>query len=386
MARRRYQKGCIFRRGANWVLRYRADTFDPKSGTASRTHRSVVLGPVATKKEARCLADAHLQSLNLGRQRPQAVITLDEFWNDYFSRMVLPNLKYATQALYTCLFRAHLCPAFGKCRLSEITRAQVQLFISEKQRRGYSPQTLRHFRNVLSRILGTAVKWGWLPTNEAQGVDLPQMERRRIARPLQPHEITKLSSTLREPARTVFVLGLLTGLRIGELLALRVEDLDLTNARLHVRLNVYCGHIGTPKTKGSSRTIPLAVPLLADLHRYLQDTRISVGWLFPSAAGTPLRERNLLRRQVWPACDRLGIPRFGWHSLRHTFSTLGGSNGVPMPTLQSLLGHSSLETTMLYTHPLEAAQREAVNRVATILFPSVPIFTPDTAGGKDLIN
>jgi integrase len=212
------------------------------------------------------------------------------------------------------------------------------------------------------------------------------MERRRIARPLQPHEITKLSSTLREPARTVFVLGLLTGLRIGELLALRVEALDLTNARLHVRLNVYCGHVGTPKTKDSTRTIPLAVPLLADLHRYLQDTRITAGWLFPSAAGTPLRERNLLRRQVWPACDRLGIPRFGWHSLRHTFSTLGGSNGVPMPTLQSLLGHSSVETTMLYTHPLEAAQREAVNRVATILFPSVPIFTPDTAGGKDLIN
>jgi integrase len=96
-------------------------------------------------------------------------------------------------------------------------------------------------------------------------------------------------------------------------------------------------------------------------------------WLFPSGAGTPYHDRNLLRRKVWPVCDRLGIARFGWHTLRHTFSTFGGNSGVPLPVMQSLLGHTSAETTMLYMHPLAEPQREAVEKLARILFPNVPI-------------
>jgi site-specific recombinase XerC len=75
-------------------------------------------------------------------------------------------------------------------------------------------------------------------------------------------------------------------------------------------------------------------------------------WLFPNDAGNPYYDRNLLRRRVWPVCDQLSIPHFGWHSLRHTFTTYGGNSGVPLPVLQSLLGHTSMETTMIYTHPL----------------------------------
>jgi integrase len=108
--------------------------------------------------------------------------------------------------------------------------------------------------------------------------------------------------------------------------------------------------------------------------------------LFPSEAGTPLNNRNVLYRHIWPVCDRLGIPRFRWHALRHTFSTYQGNEGVPTPVLQSLLGHAHANTTMIYTHPLREAEREAVEQLAGVLFPIVPTFAKVIKTGSKLIQ
>ena len=93
-----------------------------------------------------------------------------------------------------------------------------------------------------------------------------------------------------------------------------------------------------------------------------------------------------MRRHLWPACARLGIPRFGWHSLRHTFSTFNGNAGVAVPVLQSLLGHASPETTMIYTHPLEDVKRQAVEDLARLLFPNVPSEQKLVGKGSELIQ
>jgi len=198
------------------------------------------------------------------------------------------------------------------------------------------------------------------------------MERHRRARLLTPDEIGKLAQTLDEPARTIFLMGVLTGLRIGELLGLQVQDVDIAQALVSIRRDVYCGHVGPPKTTGSERQVPLAACLIPVLKHWLRMRRGGSDWFFPSAAGTPLRDRNLLRRHVWPACGRLSLPRFSWHSLRHTFSTYNGNSGVALPVLQALLGHASPETTMIYTHPLENVKRQAVENLASLLFPNVP--------------
>jgi integrase len=212
-----------------------------------------------------------------------------------------------------------------------------------------------------------------MESNPAYQIDLPPMERRVPKRVLTPEQLSGLSSTLAEPVRTVVLLGVLTGLRIGELLALEVDDVDLTWGMVSVRRDVYRGRIGTPKTPGSERQIPLATPLIPLLNNWLAIRPSGSSWLFPSATGTPLLDRNLMRRHFWSACEKLGIPRFGRHSLRHTFSTYNGNVGVSMPVLQSLLGHSSPETTMIYTHPLEDAKRQAVEHLARLLFPNVPL-------------
>jgi integrase len=176
-----------------------------------------------------------------------------------------------------------------------------------------------------------------------------------------------------EPARTIVILGLLTGLRVGEILGLKIQDINLREAFVSVRRNIYKGYVQeSPKTKRSERQVPLAANVVTGLGQWILIRPNGTEWLFPSKAGLPHHDRNLIRREIDPVCKRLRIPRFGWHSLRHTFSTYNGNTGVPMPVLQSLLGHAHAETTMMYTHPLEGAQRDAVEKLASILFPNVP--------------
>jgi len=379
MARRRYQGGSVFKRGKNWVLRYREDIRNP-DGSIERLHRSVVLGQLASKKEAKREADILLRDINSGHRHPQSCLTFADFWHGYFVSEVLDKRKFSTRQVYGYLADKHLLPFFGGHRLCDLSRPDVQDFVNLKQRENYAPKTLRHLRNLLSKVLGVAVSRELIAKNPARNLDLPPMEKRRQARVLTLKEISDLLQAADDELRAVFMLGLLPGLRIGEILGLKVSDLDLENRFFNVQRNVYRGQIqNTPKTPAGERWVPIASVLLSVLQRWIEVRPPGSDWLFPSEAGTAQYERNLLRREVWPLCDRLGIARFGWHSLRHTFSTYGGNSGVPLPVLQYLLGHASAETTMIYTHPLAEAQRSAVEQMATILFPNVPTL----AGGAD---
>jgi integrase len=221
---------------------------------------------------------------------------------------------------------------------------------------------------------------------------LPRKERRRpfgpgfSSRVLTVREVADLSRRLDQQLRLILMLGVLTGLRIGEILALCLEDFDLEGGFFTVRRNVYQGHVQGGTKTNKDRQIPIAGLLVSAIGCWLKVRPEGSRWLFPSEAGTPYLDRNLLCRKVWPVCDRLGIVRFGWHTLRHTFSTFGGSSGVPLPVMQSLLGHTSAETTMLYTHPLAGPQREAVEKLSSILFRDVPIQGDSYLGKSWLIQ
>lgn len=386
MARRRYQNGCIFKRGKNWVLRYREDIRN-HDGSIERIHRSVVLGAIASKREAKRAADKRLREINSGDRRPQSRMTFADLWHSYFVPEVLDKRKFSTRQVYGYLADKHLLPFFGSSQLCELSRANVQDFLNLKQRENYAPKTLQHLRNLLSKALGVAVSRELIAKNPVRNLELPPMEKRRQARVLTLKEISELFEAADDQLRAVFILGLLPGLRIGEILGLKVSDLDLENRFFKIQRNIYRGRIqNTPKTPAGERWVPIASVLLSALRRWIEVRPSRSEWLFPSEAGTAQYERNLLRREVWPLCDRLGIVRFGWHSLRHTFSTYGGNSGVPLPVLQYLLGHASAETTMIYTHPLAEAQRRAVEQMATILFPNVPTLEVGADRGKMLIQ
>jgi len=187
---------------------------------------------------------------------------------------------------------------------------------------------------------------------------------------LTPVHVRLLVAGLPEPSRSLVFLLMLTGLRIGELLALRWRNVDLAIGILRVEETVYEGHFDEPKSRPSVRLIPLgplAVAILLDRCRQrLADPSTLV---FSSRTGSPLDRRTLLSRQLKPAAKALGLENVTWHLLRHSNATLLDSLGTPLGTVQALLGHSSSEITrQVYLHSLPEDRRVAAEKLEAHLF------------------
>ena len=200
-------------------------------------------------------------------------------------------------------------------------------------------------------------------------------------------QIRSLLSELTEPCASVVSVAVLTGMRIGEILALRWKRIDLLGATLEVAENYSSGEFGPPKTKSSRRVIPIS----SALRRVLEGQHACMtpetphDLVFRTVKGTPLNDKNLYNRELAPACDRIKQPRVSWHSFRHTHATLLHANGESLKTAQALLGHSDLETTLnVYTHTVPDSQRNAVERVAGVLFSDVLTSDPEVTPGRRL--
>lgn len=381
MARSQYQNGSLFVRGKRrkvWVARWREEVI-LADGSASRVMRSVVLGPLSeiTRREARRLLNAHLNPVNQGQYRPEGTMLFSQFVDECFNPGVLPTLKYATQEIYALLLRTHLTPRFGGHRLCDISRVEVQQYLLEKLKQGYAWETTNHLRHLLSKALGTAVNWDYIPSNPVRGVKMPERTLKRPHRFLTAEEVQRLVAASNQPLRTIVILATMTGLRIGEILALRWGRIDLLRGTLLVAETCYKGHFGTPKTRASRREVPLAPVVVRELKKHYSHSadHSREALVFSAGPGVPLAANNLRRKSLTTACKRAGLQRIDWHTLRHTHGTLLHSQGTPLKVAQAQLGHSHMATTLeIYTHASGSAQRDAVNLLESQLFPNVPKF------------
>lgn len=375
MARRRFQYGSLFQRGTRnkvWVARWWEEVIK-LDGSIGRQRRAEVLGTVAeigSRSRAKDMLSKKLDSINSGSSKPQYLRCFADFITQDWSPVVLPSLKYATQKHYRYVLDVHLLPHFGTMRLCEITRERIQSFLAAKFRVGLSWKTVKHIRGVLGRALSTAEDWGYITQNAALKTQLPRRPlQRHPGLVLTPRQISDVIDQLKEPARSIAALLVLTGLRIGELLALRWKCIDLTTRTLRIAETVYDGHFDTPKTQRSARVIPVseeARRILGGLQRADSQPEQLV---FKTASGTPLNRHNLLRRHLRPACQKLGLAGIGWHWLRHAHATLLDAAGAPLGTVQALLGHSSPEITRgIYIHAIPDDQRRAVANVEALVF------------------
>jgi integrase len=207
-------------------------------------------------------------------------------------------------------------------------------------------------------------------TNPALGVELPEKRQVREKRVLMPEQVARLLAVLREPIRTMVLLAVLTGLRVGEILALRWQDVDLVGGELRVVQAVYRGCLGSPKTRGSRRTIPLPQSVTLALKNLAQRSHgmTPEALVFPSRKGTVLNDTNLLLRVLKPAGKLIGAPWISWHTFRRTHATLLQLAGGSAKDAQAQLGHSQITTTLgIYTMPIPAHQREAVEKLSQLV-------------------
>lgn len=161
---------------------------------------------------------------------------------------------------------------------------------------------------------------------------------------------------------------MLTGLRVGELLALRWGSVDLKARLLRVVETVYDGHFDKPKTKRGMRTIPMGAETAEILAVLRPETVDGKTLIFAKSDGTPLDRWNLLRKHLKPAAKELGLSGVTWHLLRRSHATMLDSVGTPIGTMQSLLGHSAPEITReIYLHAVPEEQRRAVESVERLV-------------------
>jgi integrase len=285
-------------------------------------------------------------------------LTVDEVARRYRLHAVGSGRKRSTVQNIESETRVHLVPFFGDRALDAITSEDVIDLALVLEGKGLAPKTIRNVVATLSALFNFAMgpRRRWATTNPCQGVDLPAVGETDEIRYLTLDELDTLIAHARPGPfqaldRAIFLAAAMTGLRKGELLALRWKDVDWGGGRVRVRQNYVRGEFGTPKSKRSTRSVPLADEVAGELDRlYKQSSWQGEGDLVfahPETGG-PLPKANVTRRMraALKAAKLDTAHRF--HDLRHTFGTRMAAAGVPMRTLQEWMGHRDLATTQIY--------------------------------------
>ncbi|MBI4504010.1 MAG: site-specific integrase [Chloroflexi bacterium] len=294
---------------------------------------------------------------------------------------VRASVRPKTYDAYALFVRRHIAPALGHIRLTALAPQQVQTFLNDRMAAGLSPRTVKHLHAVLRRALNQAVRWGLVARNVATVVDVPRPERHEI-RPLTPEEAQRLLKAVRgDRLEALYTLALYVGLRQGELLGLRWQDVDLERAELRVvqALQRAGGQLRLvePKSAQSRRALALPGPVVAALkehrkrqlaeHLKVADVWHDSGLVFTTSIGTPIEPRGLIRR-FHALLERAGLPPMRFHDLRHGCATLLLAGGVHPKLVQELLGHSRISITMdIYSHVTPAMQRKVAQRMEALL-------------------
>lgn len=254
--------------------------------------------------------------------------------------------------------------------LRDLMVVHVRGLYRERLESGLAPRMVQLVHVVLHKALKQAVMDGLIPRNVTDAVRAPRPERKEIE-PLSPEQTRVLLATASEAGErfeALYVLAVSTGMRQGELLALKWEDIDFGTGTLQVKrtLSTATGggfRFGAPKTTKSRRSIKLPGMALSTLKRHrkaqlewrmkLAGLFVDHGMVFTSQTGTPVMRQDLITRSFKPLLKRAGLPDIRFHDLRHTCATLLLAKGVHAKLVQELLGHSTISITLdTYSHVL----------------------------------
>jgi integrase len=316
-------------------------------------------------------------------------LTVGDYLDRWLRDSVKGTVKETTYANYSYITRVHISPALGRVKLKNLTPAHVRGFYGEKARTNLSAATVKKMHVVLRRALSHAVSDGVIPRNAADNVKPPRASAPgEEIRPLNSVECCAfLEASRGERLEALYVLAVHCGLREGELLALRWEDVDLevANPALLVRHTLTRGEdgrgyvIGASTKSGKGRRVRLTRQAVASLkdHRMRQlEERMSLTGLwqdqdlvFPNNIGFLLNPSNLRNRSFKRIKARSGVREdLRFHDLRHTCATLLLREGVNAKVVSEMLGHASIVITLnTYTHVLPDMQDSAADAMEAAL-------------------
>ncbi len=327
-----------------------------------------------TRREAQERLRTALQAVDHGIRPIGQQLTLAAFLEDWLEHQVKPTRRPRTRESYAEIVRLYLAPAIGRVPLAKLGPEHVQAMLARLQgarRRELSATTRRYVYSVLRTALGRALRMGKVQRNVCTLLD-PPAKVRHEPKPLSRAEMLAFLDGIRgDRLEALYVTAAGTGLRQGELLALRWQDVDLERGELAVRhsLRRQAHTLDEPKTERSRRTLRLPRQVAAALaERRARQAVVPVsGLIFTTASGGPIDSANLTR-ELQRHLARLGLPRQRFHDLRHAFATLMIEGGEDLAVVSRILGHSTIATTAdVYAHLTPAMLDRAAERMDGIL-------------------
>jgi integrase len=309
---------------------------------------------VRIRKESITLADLsrHFQQRELGRGDTR--------------------IAYSTGKAYEGYLRKWIEPRWGEYRLFEIRAVEVESWLRSLNR---APGTRCKLRNVMSLLFNHGRRHDLCDRNPIEWVR--QSAKRRTAPDiLTTAEVQALLANLRFRERTLVLLAVTTGLRRSELFALKWKDVDFPARQIYVTRSIVHKAIGICKTESSQKPVPAHDDLIEALREWHRRTpyQSPESWMFASRVSRgrwPYLAQEIMRRHILPVARELGITkRLGWHTFRHTYSTLLRSTGAELKIMQELLRHSTIRVTLdTYTQAVTSEKRTAQEAVVALLFP-----------------
>jgi len=316
------------------------------------------------------------------QQRGTLVTAPNETLKDFLTRWLEevctpPNKRVSTYVKYKKTLEAYIIPAIGRIPLQKLEPLQVKRLCNNQLKRGLSPKMVIEIHGLLHKALDDAVKWGLVGRNVCDLVERPRLEEKEKPLLTKEQSLVLLESVKQHRLGVILLVVITTGMRRGELLALRWSDVDLEKGTLLVNKTVdYIPHYGYvengAKTKAGKRTIGLAafvVEILKAHKKKQQELKAKVGtkWVeknlvFSGLTGDYFSPNYLLRLFKKVLADA-GLPHMRFHDLRHSAATILLAMGIHPKVVQELLGHSSFLITMnLYGHVFPSMLDEVVEK------------------------
>lgn len=361
---------------AVWVYRWRET-----DEHGERHLRKQVIG-TASQYPTKALASSAIESLKMtvnrqGFQRLAGPQTFSALVKHYRLKE-LPEENHQrktkkTKKVYESNLKNHIVPKWGSHQLRTIFAAEVEEWL---ERLALAPGSRAKIRNQMSAIFRHGIRWGWIGEHE-NPIATVRTSAKRLTVPetLTAEEFLTLYGKLPDRERTMVTICATTGLRVSEVLGLKWENIDFESGLADVQRSVVDGAIGDCKSEVSKQPVPLDALTLDELRSWRKITMYAsdADWIFASErlfGKMPIWSNASLQKVLQPAARRARITKLiGWHTFRHTYSTMLAEHGNDVKVVQELMRHAKLSTTMeIYTHPRMEKKREAQSKVVDMLF------------------
>lgn len=309
-------------------------------------------------------------------------LTVGDFFDLWLSDSVRGTVRESTYSRDKYLVTNHIKPAIGRAKLKSLGAVHLQSLYRNRLDSGLSASTVQKLHHVLHKALSQAKRLKLIAHNPADDVKAPTPAPKEM-RPLSAHEARKLLEAAQgDRLEALYLLAIHTGMRRGELLGLKWDDVDFDGSTVRVRRTLTrkgTGYVlGGPKTKKSRRTVRLTQRAVGALrsHRARQSEKKlgtgasyhDQGLVFAGERGGIINPSNLRQRSFMPLLERAELPPITFHDLRHTCASLLFQKNIHPKFVQELLGHASVAITLdTYSHMLPGMGGEAAEAMANVL-------------------